>query len=164
MAWRGLARIACLLALLAAGAVRAEEFDAIVTRVSDGDSVWVRPADGGTPRVLRLLGIDAPERCQAYGPQARDALARQVLGQPVRVHATGPDRYQRLLARLGTQAVPDVNGWMVLQGHAWSYRLRDASGPYDGEEGQAREARRGLWARSAPQEPRAFRRAHGPCP
>ncbi len=150
--------------LLPAGAALAEDFDAVVTRVSDGDSVWVQPADGGPARVLRLRGMDAPERCQAHGPQARTALARLVLGQPVRVQASSRDRYQRLLARLETQEVPDVGAWMVAQGHAWSYRLRDEPGPYVREEQRARQARRGLWAQPAPQEPRAFRRVQGPCP
>ena len=119
------------LGLLAVGAARSESFDAIVTRVSDGDSVRVRPVDGGPPRVLRLLGMDAPERCQAYGPQARSALSRQVLWRPVRVQATTRDRYQRLLARLETDDTPDVNGWMVAQGHAWSYRLGGEPEPRD---------------------------------
>lgn len=149
--------------LLFAGAACAESFDAVVIRVTDGDSVQVQPADGGPPRVLRLVGMDAPERCQAYGAQATHALARQVLGHPVRVQATSRDRYRRLLARLGTAEIPDVNGWMVTQGHAWSYRMGDDPGPYAREEAQARHARRGLWALAAPQEPRAFRREHGPC-
>lgn len=155
--------VPAVLGLMATDGVRAEEFNAVVTRVSDGDSVWVRPTHGGPPRVLRLEGMDAPERCQAYGPQARAALARQVLWRPVRVQASSRDRYQRLLARLGTQDTPDVNAWMVNQGHAWSYRLRGDPGPYTQEEAQARRARRGLWAGAAPQEPRAFRREHGPC-
>jgi endonuclease YncB( thermonuclease family) len=148
---------------LAAGAARAEDFDAIVTRVSDGDSVRVRPLDGGPPRVLRLVGMDAPERCQAYGAQARAALARQVLWRPVRVEAGARDRYQRELARLGTPDIPDLNAWMVAQGHAWSYRLREDPGPYARQEALARQEGRGLWAQPSPQEPRAFRRLHGPC-
>ncbi len=173
MASRQCMRAAALLSWLAqaaiglaltAGMARAEDFDAIVTRVSDGDSVRVRPVDGGPPRVLRLVGLDAPERCQAYGAQARAALARQVLWRPVRVQVHARDRYRRELARVGTQDIPDMNAWMVAQGHAWSYRLRDAPGPYAGEEAQARQAQRGLWALPSPQEPRAFRRAHGPCP
>ncbi len=165
-------RAATLLALVAhaafalamAGAARAEDFEAIVTSVSDGDSVRVRPADGGPQRVLRLVGTDAPERCQAHGAQARAALARQVLWRPVRVQVTARDRYRRELARLGTQDIPDVNAWMVAQGHAWSYRLRGDPGPYARQEALARQARRGLWAHPSPQEPRAFRRTQGPCP
>ncbi len=168
MASRLTRRLACLVtslgALLAsASAACASTFEATVIRVSDGDSVWVQPADGSPPRVLRLLGIDAPETCQAHGRQARAALAQRALGQPVRVQATSLDRYHRLLARLATQDEPDLGAWMVAQGHAWSYRLREDPGPYVQEEAQARQARRGLWAGPSPQEPRAFRREHGPC-
>jgi len=158
---RVLAGLATMVALVATA--HAQVFDAVVTRVSDGDSVRVQPVDGGPPRVLRLLGMDAPETCQRHGPQAREALAGQVQGQRVRVHATTLDRYQRLLARLETAQEPDVGAWMVVHGHAWSYRWRDNPGPYAQEQAEARQAHRGLWAGATPQEPRAFRREHGPC-
>jgi endonuclease YncB( thermonuclease family) len=32
----------------------------IVTHVSDGDTVWVQPLQGGEAHKVRLLGIDAP--------------------------------------------------------------------------------------------------------
>ena len=36
----------------------------VVTHVSDGDTVWVQPLQGGEAYKVRLLGIDAPEICQ----------------------------------------------------------------------------------------------------
>lgn len=135
----------------------------VVTRVSDGDTLWVRPDDGGRPLKLRLQGIDAPERCQAWGPQARDALAARVLNRPVQVHTRAYDDYQRLIGTLQIDG-EDVAAWMVREGHAWSYRYRRSLGPYAEQEAQARAARRGLFAADAPVLPRDFRKAHGPCP
>ena len=42
-------------------------YEARVTRVFDGDTLWVQPLDGGRYRKLRLDGLDAPEICQSGG-------------------------------------------------------------------------------------------------
>lgn len=133
-----------------------------VTYISDGDTLWVRPAHGGAARKIRVDGIDAPEICQSYGPHARDALSRHVLGQPVKVAARRRDNYGRDLARLDLHG-EDVGGWMVTQGHAWSYRYRHDAGPYAGPEAQARAARRGLFGDPQAEHPRDFRKRHGSC-
>ncbi len=149
-----------LLALPAAAERRS--FHGTVTHVSDGDTLWVRPASGGAPVPVRLQGIDAPEACQPFGPQARHALASRVLRQSVKVDVQGRDDYQRTLARVSVHG-QDVGAWLVFTGHAWSYRYRASPGPYARLESQARQARRGLWAASAPMDPRQFRKHQGPC-
>lgn len=154
--------LACIAACVSAAA-SARSFDAIVTHVTDGDTLWVRTARGAKPLEVRLRGIDAPERCQAGGHEATAALAARVLHRQVQVHTQGKDNYQRSLGdiRLGGD---DVGAWMVAQGHAWSYRHRRDAGPYVTEEGEARRARRGVFADPRAMEPRYFRKQHGPCP
>ena len=149
------------LAFLAPCAAQATRFEATVSRVSDGDTVWVRPANGEPPQQVRIAGIDAPELCQPFGAEARDALARRVLRKRVVVDTTGEDDWRRTVARvqLGRE---DVGAWMVAQGYAWSYRFRGDPGPYTGEEARARAARRGLWQGGA-EPPREFRTRNGPC-
>lgn len=139
-----------------------EAFVARVTHVHDGDTLWVRPQEGGQPVKLRLEGVDAPEICQPGGEQARDALAAHLGDLPVHVRTRQLDRYGRPLARL-TVGDDDVGTWLVLRGYAWSYRYRDSDGPYAMEELLARTLRRGVFASQNPQEPRTFRRQHGPC-
>ena len=46
-----------------------------VVRILDGDTVEIR-TDTATPRI-RLAGIDAPEKRQAFGDAAKRELARQ---------------------------------------------------------------------------------------
>ncbi len=133
-----------------------------VTAVSDGDSIWVRVNGRSPPQRVRLRGIDAPEACQPHGPAARDALRSQVLGRTVLLHGRGSDDYGRLLRQVATDGQPDVNAWMVAQGHAWSYGGRGA-GPYAAQQARARAAGRGLWGRADAMEPRAFRKLHGRC-
>ena len=172
--WR---RRACVVALVLSGSVSsfAATFEATVSRVVDGDTVWVRAvadvasdvagaAAGRRPKPikLRLQGIDAPERCQAWGAQATAALEARVLHQRVQVQMRAKDDHQRALGNLLLNG-EDVSAWMVTQGHAWSYHFRRSSGPYAEPEQQARAARRGLFADPAATEPRWFRRDHGPC-
>ncbi len=134
----------------------------MVSHVSDGDTLWVRPARGGAPVQLRLQGIDAPELCQAWGAQAQAALSRKALHQPVTVQVGGRDSYGRALADVGLQG-DDLAAWMVGQGHAWSYRWRSDAGPHVAAQSLARQARRGLWREHGAIEPRLFRRRHGAC-
>lgn len=134
-----------------------------VTHVTDGDSVWVRPISGGEPLEVRIQGIDAPEICQPWGPQAQAALAQQLEHQPVELDVRGRDDYGRTLARVHWMG-HDVGAMLVGNGLAWSYRWRGRAGPYDALQEQARNARQGLWSQGRAEPPRNFRRRHGPCP
>ena len=141
--------------------------DGVVTKVSDGDTLWVRPSDCDDsgeckPVKVRMHGVDAPERCQAWGHQSSEALRNRLLQQNVEVSTSSRDMYGRALGKVRHKG-EDVGAWMVLQGHAWSYRYQKSLGPYVQEEQQARQARRGLFADPAATEPRSFRKAHGAC-
>jgi endonuclease YncB( thermonuclease family) len=155
-------RLVLALACLVPVAAPAARFQATVSHVTDGDTVWVRPAHGGPPLHVRINGIDAPEICQAFGPESRDALATLVLHKRVTVITRGADDYQRTVARLRVGR-EDVGAWMVAHGYAWSYRFRRDPGPYAREETRARDARTGLWGVAGAEVPRDFRVRHGSC-
>lgn len=154
-----------LLAALLLGGVLpalAASWSGHVTHVTDGDTLWVQPAQGGATRKIRLEGVDAPEICQTHGGMARDALVAHVQGRAVRVVGRRTDDYGRLLARVRLQG-EDVGAWLVAQGHAWSYgRNPHDAGPYAAQQELARAQGRGLWQARAV-SPRAFRRRHGSC-
>ena len=140
---------------------------AIVTHVTDGDTVWLElgAASGGHPHgriKVRIEGIDAPESCQPWGVQAGEALRERALGRAVQVQLRRQDVYARWLARL-QQDGEDIGAWMVAQGHAWSYRYRRGAGPYERQEEQARREGRGLFSQPGPIPPGVFRQSHGPC-
>lgn len=149
-------------AMLACAVLPAAAFDGIVTRVSDGDTLWVRPLQGGKPHKLRVQGIDAPERCQRGGREATERLKALVQGQTVRAQEGPRDDHGRRLVRL-MRGDLDVGAQLVREGHAWSHRYRRDPGPYAAEEQDARAHRRGLFAEPAAMPPREFRRTHGPC-
>lgn len=162
---------ASLLALLLActGVARGEMFRAVVERVTDGDTLWVRPLDtppGAPPLKLRIAGIDAPERCQPHGAAAGRVLRERLRGREVTVDRRGLDAWERSVARVSLDG-GDVGAWLVAEGHAWSYgrhpRADRPGGPYAREQRAARAAGRGLFADPAPMPPWVFRAAHGPC-
>ena len=131
-----------------------------VTRVTDGDSLWVRPVAGGQLVKLRIDGIDAPEICQAGGQAARKALAARLAGRMVWVQTRSQDDYGRALAMV-TLDDEDMAAWMVSQGHAWAYR--QGSGAYRALQLQAQSAGRGLFADRNAIRPRIFRQQNGSC-
>jgi micrococcal nuclease len=140
----------------------AKIFQGIVTHVSDGDTLWIEVDPKTKPIKVRLQGIDAPEICQAWGTQARDALKARLLRQSVSLNTRAKDDYDRALGRVAFRG-EDVGAWLVKTGHAWSYHYRRNPGPYASEETAARNARLGLWAQAGAQEPREFRKLHGSC-
>jgi endonuclease YncB( thermonuclease family) len=152
--------IVCLLALCLP--TQARRFEGVVTHVTDGDSIWVRPDSGGEARDVRLQGIDAPEICQAFGVSARNALAAHALHRRVTVNSRARDKYERTLGRVSLNG-EDLGAWMVARGYAWSYHFHRHTGPYGVQEERARSARLGLWADGRAIEPRQFRKQHGSC-
>jgi endonuclease YncB( thermonuclease family) len=146
----------------ALGSAAAAPLEGKVTRVTDGDSLWLEPLSPAAPVELRLQGIDAPEICQAWGPQAKQALAELVLGQQVSVKTVGRDTHGRTLGTvyLGTQ---NINKTLVQEGHAWSTRYKYDRGPYVADERMASALSRGLNRDGGAVMPRDFRQRNGPC-
>ena len=150
---------------LAKSAKRIRVYSAVVTRVVDGDTVWIRTVHHAKPVKVRIVGIDAPEACQSGGRASSDALYRRLMGQSVTVSATtsrSRDVYGRLLAKVDLRG-EDIGHWMVLNGYAWSYSYQRKPGPYTVEQSQAVAARRGLFNDASAENPRLFRKRHGSC-
>jgi len=144
-------------------AVHPSQWVGWVTKVVDGDTLHVQPAQGGASQKLRIKGIDAPEVCQAWGMQSREALARLVWGQRVTVQMHDVDDHGRWLAQVLVNG-EDVGARLVAQGHAWSYQFRRDPGPYVFQQQQAAINRLGLFGQPQAMRPREFRQRHGPCP
>ena len=148
-----------LMTLAAPATARSLQGD--VSHVTDGDTLWLRPLDGGPAVAVRIQGIDAPEICQAFGVQARDALAASALNRRAQVSVVAQDTFRRSVGSVSIDG-QDLGVWLVGNGYAWSARYRRRAGPYAAQEERARNGRRGLWATSA-MEPREFRKRHGSC-
>ena len=147
---------------LQAGWVFATTWAGVVTHVSDGDTLWVVPEDKHKKVKVRIKGIDAPELCQPWGEQSREALRAKVMGQVVQVHSSELDQYGRTLGLVMLRQ-QDVGEWMVIQGHAWSYRFKEREGLYDAQQQSAKSSGVGLYANPKAVRPQWFRKQHGPC-
>jgi endonuclease YncB( thermonuclease family) len=150
-------------ALAAAAALgHAHEVGGRVVAVQDGDTVTILDGARVQHRV-RIAGIDAPEKSQAFGDAAKQSLARLVHGRQVEARCPKRDRFGREVCSvfLGGR---DVGLEQVRGGYAWWYReyAREQSpgdrASYEAAETDARQSRRGLWSDPAPQPPAAYRR------
>jgi endonuclease YncB( thermonuclease family) len=150
---------------LLAGAAHSEEFVGRVVGVTDGDTLTV--LRGRQAERVRLEGVDAPEKGQAYGGRAWRFAADLAFDRTVTVRATGRDRNGRLL---GEVVLPDgrsLNQELVRAGYAWWFRKYSRDVRLARLEDEARAGRRGLWADQAPEAPWDFRgrrshARHGP--
>ena len=152
-----------MLALGLCGGASAQVLEGRIRFVIDGDTVvFQTDAPGDAEIRLRLLGIDAPEICQAGGVEAREALVQLTTGRRAMALGAVRDGYHRRLVTLLVEG-EDVGKRMVRDGHAWSPSYRGRPGRYAAQEGEARAARRGLFAATDPLPPRRFRQLHGSC-
>lgn len=133
-----------------------------VLSVHDGDTLTVAPGgDAGTPVVVRLYGIDAPEEDQPHG-DASTTFLRSLLpvGAAVEIIHYDMDRYGRTVA-LVVHDGHTVNGEMVRAGLAWVYpRYCKAKfcKAWTRSQKEARASGLGLWAELAPLPPWEWRR------
>jgi micrococcal nuclease len=110
-----------------------------IVKIYDGDTIGL--SDG---TIIRIQGIDAPEKGQPYGREAKEAL-KPVVGYAVTYRPYDTDRYGRIVARVYVDGI-DIGLALLKRGLAWHYGAYDASGGYAAAERDARKKGRGLWA------------------
>ncbi|MGB9128196.1 MAG: thermonuclease family protein [Thiobacillus sp.] len=147
-------RAALVAVLLAVSSAALADFSGTVVRIVDGDTLDVLVAN--RPVRVRLAQIDAPERRQAYGTRARQALSAMIFRRVVTVADAGADSYGRQLGTIFV-AGANINAAMVGRGMAWAYRQYLTDRSLIRLEQQTRAARRGLWGDPAPVAPWRFR-------
>jgi endonuclease YncB( thermonuclease family) len=108
--------ILILMCWLVPAMVLAQVMGGARVRVVDGDSFEILVGEVKQGDV-RLNDIDAPELSQAYGQEAKAALAAIIESQPIRIVPAGIDQFGRTLAQVwvGEQL---VNKALVQAGHA----------------------------------------------
>jgi endonuclease YncB( thermonuclease family) len=134
-----------------------------VVGVADGDTVTVLDSERVQHKV-RLAGIDAPERSQAFGNRSKESLSELVFSKTVTVETDKLDRYGRAVGKVLVGG-RDVNLIQVERGFGWHYKAYESEQSendrllYDAAEREARAARRGLWQDLNPVAPWDFRKA-----
>ena len=80
-----------------------------VVRVADGDTITVLDSSN-TQNKIRLMGIDAPEKAQAFGQQSKQSLSEMVAGKSVSVDWNKPaSRFEYIqIVRPGLHHLPTL--------------------------------------------------------
>lgn len=133
-----------------------------VVGVSDGDTVTVLDVNN-TQFKIRLMGIDAPEKKQAFGSKSKESLSRLVFNKLVSVEYSKKDKYGRTVGKIIVDDI-DVNLEQIKAGMAWHYKKYQKEQTledrflYHQEEEQAQIEKRGLWIDVEPTPPWSWRK------
>jgi len=157
--------------LLNAIPAAASELRGVVVGVADGDTITILDASKQQHRI-RINGIDAPEKRQAFGERSKQSLSRMAFQKDARLECHKIDRYKRKVCKVWVQPADcptcgktlDVGHAQVIAGLAWWYRAyakeqsAEDRGRYESDEDEARLRKRGLWQDKEPVPPWEWRR------
>lgn len=138
-------------------------YEATVVGISDGDTITVLDANKEQHKI-RLQGIDAPEKAQAFGKASKHHLSKLVLSKKVTIEYEKYDRYKRQVGKAIVNG-SDVNLTQITNGMAWHYKKYESEQSledrrtYSNAESYARRGGSGLWVDSKPVPPWEYRRA-----
>ncbi len=138
------------------------EFVGKVIGIADGDTATVLD-DTNIQHKIRFLGIDAPEKKQAFGQKSKQNLSGLIFGKTVTFQVLKRDKYNREVAKILLDG-KDINLQQIKDGFAWHYKdyqreqTADDQKLYAVAEEEARQTKRGLWFDAQPQKPSDFRK------
>lgn len=151
-----------LCTFVSAGFAAPSSFIAEVVAVLSGDSIKVLKSR--QVMIVDLQGIDAPEKEQQYGQQAKDFTESIAFGQKVVVNLKGVDKDDHIVAEVVMEDGTSLNREIVKAGFAWWAREHSEDLSLWRLEDKAREAKLGLWLGEDPVPPWEFRETMGEVP
>ena len=150
------------LVLFLAGNLNASTLQGKVVHVADGDTITVLDATN-TQHKIRLHGIDAPEKAQAFGQKSKQSLHQLVHSKQVTVEFQKQDKYGRAVGKVVYNGT-DVCLEQIKLGMAWHYKQYESEQPkedretYEQAELSARANAIGIWKDKQPIPPWEYRR------
>lgn len=156
-----MSRVAIFSLLLVSSIAIAETYTGRVVAIADGDTVTVLD-NNNTQHKVRLAGIDAPEKKQAFGQASKQHLSSLVFDKTVTIEMSKRDRYQREIGKILVNG-RDANLGQIEAGLAWHYKqYAGEQSPLDRQsyasaEVAAQQVRKGLWQDANPVAPWDFR-------
>jgi len=148
--------------LLVSCAIEAATLQGKVVGVADGDSITVLD-DNKTQHKIRLLGIDAPEKAQAFGQKSKQTLHQLVHNKQVTIEFQKKDKYGRTVGKVLFNG-NDICLEQIKLGMAWHYKQYESEQTKEDREtyAQAELATRaqalGLWKDKNATPPWEYRR------
>jgi endonuclease YncB( thermonuclease family) len=159
-------KIIILFFFLATLSIHSNDFiSGMVFRVFDGDTVAIKNHIGDGYTKCRLYGIDAPEKSQPYGSEAKRFLSQMILGRDIQYRVVSKDIYERSVCIIIiTDEIPnlEVNEHMIRSGLAWAYvkylkKDKETLKRYTYIQKEAMKSKTGLWQDQNPQPPWEYR-------
>jgi endonuclease YncB( thermonuclease family) len=140
----------------------AKTIEGLVVGVADGDTITVLDQQKNTYKI-RLQGIDAPEKKQAFGEKSKQSLHDLVHSKQVRIEYDKEDKYGRIVGKVTVDDV-DVCLQQLVLGMAWHYKkyqneqsVSDRA-VYNETELKSKSLKLGLWSDDTPMPPWEFRK------
>ena len=153
--------LATLLLFLACN-LNATTLQGKVVHVADGDTIIVLDANNNQHKI-RLQGIDAPEKAQAFGQKSKQSLHLLMHSKQVSVEFQKKDKYGRTVGKVVHNGT-DICLEQIKLGMAWHYKKYESEQPkedretYAQAELSARSQAIGLWKDKQPSPPWEFRK------
>lgn len=126
-----------------------------VVGVRDGDTIEILVDKKEVP--IRLSGVDAPEKKQAFGQKAKQFTSDKVFGKRVKVVVIHQDSYKRKVGEVFISGV-SLNEELIAAGMAWQDPRYSKSLGLAALQERAKAEKRGLWVDPKPVEPWEWRK------
>jgi len=133
-----------------------------ITGIVDGDTINVLILGKQQIRV-RIAFVDAPEKGQAFGQRAKQAVSELVFGKDVKLRPHAIDRYGHLVARVIIDN-QDAGLELLKQGLCWVYEKYIGEAPPEiqtsswAAQAAAQSGKVGLWQDTVPVPPWEWRK------
>ena len=151
----------CIVLMLLVFEVNAEVLNGTVVGISDGDTITLLDNSSKEHKV-RLMAIDAPEKSQAFGNEAKKTLSNYIYKKEVSVEYKKLDKYKRIVGKVKLDR-QDICLQMIRDGMAWHFteyekeQSKTDRDLYREAEAKARSGMVGLWVDSNAIKPSTFR-------
>ena len=155
-------KLLLIFVLFLSNIVNAKTIEGLVVGVADGDTITVLDQQKNTSKI-RLQGIDAPEKKQAFGEKSKQSLHDLVHGKQVRIEYDKEDKYGRIVGKITLDDL-DICLQQLVLGMAWHYKKYQNEQSvadrmvYNDAELKSKSLKLGLWADETPMPPWEFRK------
>jgi len=158
----GMKKLVLVIFLFLSTFANAKTIEGLVVGVSDGDTITVLDQQKNSYKI-RLQGIDAPEKKQAFGEKSKQSLHDLVHSKQVRIEYDKEDKYGRIVGKVTVDDV-DVCLEQLVLGMAWHYKKYQNEQSvsdralYSDTELKSKSLKLGLWTDDTPMPPWEFRK------
>ena len=112
--------ISAFLVMIANSAAKVETMISKLVGITVGDTVTVL-VNGHDQIHMRIMGIDAPEKKQAFGQRSKQAMSDCAFGKQTQVEWSKKNRYGRTVGKVSVDDV-DCGLRQIELGLAWHYK------------------------------------------